>query len=654
MLHELLFSLYGFPGGLLDKGNDMVEVASFLHPGERALIKKILSIASEYKQLKEYVDLYKNDKRVLKPLNIQDDDSKVLRPGLYLQAFFIGIDEALAPYRSEIVDLESRLLADPQCSLQFVLTRVSPYSVVFSTLNALIREVAAQKLHGCQLLQLLYQNLLAAVEEVQVTLEKLLHQCHSVFFKQLSSWVLHGVLKDSFHEFFIQPVEKTNTQSSYCSYLEYKICPELLPSYIPYSLGNKVLFIGQSIVMLSNDPRDQNTDTTCSASILGRNNVNNALWNECGHRYNERLGKLNQSFLLDIGLFDETIEIIRSFITEKLWELAVEQAQLPMQLRLIKDMFLLGRGELFLEFIKEAGGILDRTPSSTFKRDINQAFHSAAHKILLSSEEAKIEKFYFSAIDKNPSGSADVDNGWTALVLKYHVSWPLHLVFTPDVLDSYNQLFGFLLRVKKTQRQLHHLWTFQMIKKSQRWQDSRIWKVRTWLMFIVDHLQYYLQVDVLESQWNILENALEATRDFEALRHAHMNFLASTLSQTFLLLGSSQNEPTTTSYQKPDSLKNNPVHNSLSILLKLCERFCSCVASWGEMDMTIDQEDELTLLCRELDHLVSFLLQLLSSLRDQPCGTHLAQLLLRLDFNRWFSRQCAGSSLTGSLTGSIT
>lgn len=71
-----------------------------------------------------------------------------------------------------------------------------------------------------------------------------------------------------------------------------------------------------------------------------------------------------------------------------------------------------------------------------------------------------------------------------------------------------------------------------------RWQDSRIWKVRTWLMFIVDHLQYYLQVDVLESQWNILETAFESSRDFEAIRHAHMNFLASTLSQTFLLLGS--------------------------------------------------------------------------------------------------------------------
>lgn len=651
MLHELLFSLYGFPGGLLEKANTMVEVATFLHPGERTLMKKILEVASEHRQLKNLVELYKNDTRMLKPLSNPDDPSRELRPGLYLQAFFIGIDEALGPYRKEIVELESRFLGDPHCSLTYVLTRVAPYGTVFSFLNAFIRELTAQKLHGCQLLQLIYQNLSTAVDDIRVALEKILHRCHILFFKQLSSWVLHGQLKDSLHEFFIQPIENSNVQSTSCSYMEYKISPELLPNYIPLSLANKVLFIGQAIVMISNDPRDQNADAS-SASLLGRNDVTNALWTECGQRYYECLSKLNQSSLLDIGLFDETIEIIRSFITEQLWELAVEQAQLPVQLRLIKDMFLLGRGELFLEFIKEGECVLDRAPSSNFSREINQAFHCAAHKILHSSEEVKMDKFYFGALTTQGSSATDV--GWTVLALHYRVSWPLHLVFTPDVLDSYNQLFGFLLSVKKTQRKLHHLWTFQMVKKSQRWQDSRIWKIRTWLMFIVDHLQYYLQVDVLESQWTILENALGSTRDFEALRHAHTNFLASTLSQTFLLLGSVRNEPTTTSYQKPESLKNNPVHNSLSTLLRLCERFCSRVASWGEMELSVDQEDELTLLCRELDQLVSFLLQLLSSLRDQPCGTHLAQLLLRLDFNRWFSRQCTGKSLTGSLTGSIT
>lgn len=35
--------------------------------------------------------------------------------------------------------------------------------------------------------------------------------------------------------------------------------------------------------------------------------------------------------------------------------------------------------------------------------EINQAFHSAAHKILLSSEEIKLDKFYFGALENSTS-----------------------------------------------------------------------------------------------------------------------------------------------------------------------------------------------------------------------------------------------------------
>lgn len=37
------------------------------------------------------------------------------------------------------------------------------------------------------------------------------------------------------------------------------------------------------------------------------------------------------------------------------------------------------------------------------------------------------------------------------------------------------------------------------------------------------------------------------------------------------------------------------------------------------------------------DDLVGKLLKLLTALSTQPCGMHLARLLMRLDFNRWFS-----------------
>jgi len=53
---------------------------------------------------------------------------------------------------------------------------------------------------------------------------------------------------------------------------------------------------------------------------------------------------------------------------QHLWKLAVEEAELFSQLKLMKDFFLLGRGELFLEFIQQAAGILQNPPVSTSTR----------------------------------------------------------------------------------------------------------------------------------------------------------------------------------------------------------------------------------------------------------------------------------------------
>ena len=51
-----------------------------------------------------------------------------------------------------------------------------------------------------------------------------------------------------------------------------------------------------------------------------------------------------------------------------------------------------------------------------------------------------------------------VADGWSSIILKYDFKWPLHLLFTPEVLARYNDMFRLLLRIKKTQHDLHALW----------------------------------------------------------------------------------------------------------------------------------------------------------------------------------------------------
>ena len=52
-------------------------------------------------------------------------------------------------------------------------------------------------------------------------------------------------------------------------------------------------------------------------------------------------------------------------IFQQLWQLIMEEADLMGQLRIMKDMFLLGRGELFLAFIDQSGSLLKMCPTAT-------------------------------------------------------------------------------------------------------------------------------------------------------------------------------------------------------------------------------------------------------------------------------------------------
>lgn len=54
-------------------------------------------------------------------------------------------------------------------------------------------------------------------------------------------------------------------------------------------------------------------------------------------------------------------------------------------------------------------------------------------------------------------------------------------------------------------------------------------------MFLVHNLQCYLQLDVLESEYSILQAALDKTEDFNQVIHQHSLFIAHITAQAFLL-----------------------------------------------------------------------------------------------------------------------
>jgi len=136
----------------------------------------------------------------------------------------------------------------------------------------------------------------------------------------------------------------------------------------------------------------------------------------------------------------------------------------------------------------------------------------------------------------------------------------------------------------------------------------------------------------LESQFSILLNTILIQADFEQIQRAHSVFQANVLSSCFLL---SDEEATRISILQSTTLNsNNPVYIILNDIFHLCEDVCNVLETKvfkDKINEDIDKFDE------RFGNLMEQLINLIVCLKAAPSTTPLSQLLLRLDFNYWFS-----------------
>lgn len=66
----------------------------------------------------------------------------------------------------------------------------------------------------------------------------------------------------------------------------------------------------------------------------------------------------------------------------------------------------------------------------------------------------------------------------------------------PAAAFRYNVVFRYLLSVRRVQSQLQHCWALQMQRKHLKSTktDAVKWRLRNHMAFLIDNLQYYLQV----------------------------------------------------------------------------------------------------------------------------------------------------------------
>ena len=84
---------------------------------------------------------------------------------------------------------------------------------------------------------------------------------------------------------------------------------------------------------------------------------------------------------------------------------------------------------------------------------------------------------------------------WGGLSLDYQIEWPLHLLLGQDTIEKYNQLFRFLLPIKRVQLELQNAWQSKA-KNMKDMADNSLFRqamqLRQHMSFLVDNIYSYL------------------------------------------------------------------------------------------------------------------------------------------------------------------
>ncbi|XP_035210028.1 gamma-tubulin complex component 4-like isoform X2 [Stegodyphus dumicola] len=606
MLQELLMALSGVPGNIFSDVSNDIKVSSCIpniHPAERDILERLLPLGSKCKFLREFVKKHKFHKA--------DDKSGMC--GLYLESFCCGLEAVLNIYQLELVAVEEELLKDPFLPLTHFL-KLDKYQHLFQVLSDIVNEIVKEKIHGCRILELVYNQSSSGVPLIEASMNKILQHCHSVMFKQVFCWIMNGYVEDIYHEFFIQPEQ---TVTSTCSLekqvksfahpliksdkdlikVKYVIKYELLPSYVPNNLAAQILFVGEyiSILRAADDP-DSYT-----------------LYLKKEQAFAKKIEKLLEKPLFSLLSFEAAIHDIRRCAAEHLWQVIVKRANVVHHLKIMKDFYFLGRGELFLAFICEANQLLSMPVTTTAESEASKIFQSVA-RIIFPDDDSITDKFRITLqakskkageVGKESLSKAKLESGWSSVGLMY------------------NTIFRFLLSVRKVQIELHHCWALQMRAKGAGHESAIMpfWKLRSHMSFLIDNFQYYVLVDVLESCFSNLMEKMGNVKDFEEIQQYHNRFLISVVSQCFLELWT--------------------VYHPLYEIMEICSSFCSLM---NRINLSFSQRDVLQFdnIKQDFQLQTSLLLRVLSRVRSKQVSPHLAQLLLRIDYNKYFLSSCAG------------
>ncbi|CAG8637975.1 11639_t:CDS:2, partial [Gigaspora rosea] len=676
MLHELLLALSGLSGELFVPFPPQPETATtfkippdfpFLHEAEKTSLERLATLGFYYRRIVLFLDRQRGRKDCTvepKPTvhSVTEEDTILLR-GSYIHAFCNALNEILADFQKTIIECEIKILnkEDNMGGVvpvsQFV-SAFGDYYIILPHLHQLIIEIEKNPstYFGSRILNLITDRCNTGVPELRTIMLRVLQACHEVMYKHITSWMVYGHLQDPFGEFFIKDETSKihlKDQFNQTRWHRYFVIDEsFIPNHIPHDVAKSILFVGRAIATVRNAAKPHEK--------------NNTLSNSLSSLHLQHLLQLSSRPIFRQIELENVVTIIRDNVARWLWQVVLTGDKIVECLEAFRNYFLLGQSDFALSLVEQFEKLTtSRSMTSRILMVREQELNSLLVRTSVGTSaesDPAFEKFRFklpTVIDQKttttPSNIFDSVILGVPLRLEYDIGWPLDLFVTAEDLDKYGNIFSFLLSLRRTQFRLQKVWThLAMIRKfgsvdnkpsdDKNYHTLMPWKIRASMMFFVDCLWGHIQMDIIESNFRTLVNRInissthyrrqrendekthinesETFRDFEDIRIGHATYLGDLLRGCLL--------------------ESRTCSETIKMSLNICDQVCGLLERWNGGVIDDEKFSQIAQLDNEFRKQVSFLFRTLSGINKTGDGfggppRHLDQLLLRMDYSKWFS-----------------
>ncbi|CAH2067989.1 unnamed protein product [Thlaspi arvense] len=325
------------------------------------------------------------------------------------------------------------------------------------------------------------------------------------------------------------------------------------------------------------------------------------------------------------------------------------------ELAVLRAIFLLGSGDLLQHFLTVIFNRLGKGESSNDDFELNiilqESIRNSADAMLLSSPDSLVVSISREGcLDKDKDDKGDVMpfsstrksriNNFgidclESLKFTYKVPWPLELIANSEAIKKYNQVMGFLLKVKRAKYVLDKArrWMWKGKKGSATKIRKHHWLLEQKLLNFVDAFHQYVMDRVYHTAWRELCEAMVKAGSLDEVIYVHETYLLSIQRQCFVV------------QEKLWAI----IASRINMILGLALEFYSIqqtLSSGGAVSAIKARcEMEIDRIEKQFEDCIAFLLRVLSSKLNVGHFPHLADLVTRINYNYHYIDLLDGTSM---------